>query len=139
MLFVWPCIAHPLEILSAPGNSTINFGYLQSTATQKALFLTPAYGKLQKMLLSKTPPIFADAYRLMSGNGIFPNIGNAVNNFGKAMALLNSNGVAAFTQTVMGDGTKVLDLLRVEAEKKGAEVIKQGMNLLQKGAGGLVD
>jgi hypothetical protein len=39
----------------------------------------------------------------------------------------------------MGDGTKVLELLKVEAEKKGAEVIKQGMDLLQKGANGLVN
>ncbi|HEY8916826.1 MAG TPA: hypothetical protein VIM87_10315 [Chitinophaga sp.] len=138
-------IAHPLEILRAPGNSTINFGYLQSTATQKALFLTPAYGKLQKMLLSKTPPIFADAYRLMTGNGIFPNIGNAIDNFGKAMPMLNGidsagNAAVAFVTNALSDGgTQVLELLKVEAEKAGEAVINQGMNLLQKGIDGLVD
>ena len=138
-------IAHPLEILRAPGSSTINFGYLQSTATQKALFLTPAYGKLQKTLLSKTPPIFADAYRLMTGNGIFPNIGNAIDNFGKAMPMLNGidsagNAAVAFVTNALSDGgTQVLELLKVEAEKVGEAVVNQGMNLLQKGIDGLVD
>lgn len=132
-------IVNPVDLLRNAANDTVNYGFLQSTATQKALFLSPAYKLGTEMLLSKTPPIFADAYRLMSGSGIFPNIGNAVTDFGKAAALVTSNGVAAFTQKVMGDGTKVLELLAVEAEKKGEEVIKQGMSLLQKGANGLVD
>jgi hypothetical protein len=132
-------VNNPIDLLRDVNPQTINFGFLQSTATQKALFLTPSYKLSTQTLLSKAPPIFADAYRLMSGNGIFPNIGNAVNNFGKAMPLLNSGGVAAFTETVMGDGTKVLELLKIEAEKKEAEVIKQGMSLLQKGIGGVVD
>ncbi|HEU4553787.1 MAG TPA: hypothetical protein VFS25_13180 [Chitinophaga sp.] len=138
-------IAHPLEILRPPAANTINFGYLQSTATQKALFLTPAYGKAQKMLLSKTPPIFADAYRLMTGNGIFPNIGNAIDNFGKAMPMLNgidsagNNAVAFVTNALQDGGTQVLELLAVEAEKAGEAVVKQGMNLLQKGLNGAID
>lgn len=132
-------VANPADLLRTVNANTVNFAFLQSTATQKALFLTPSYRKGVGTLLSKTPPIFADAYRLLSGNGIFPNIGNAVNNFGKAMPLLNSGGVAAFAQTVMGDGTKVLELLKVEAEKNGEEVVKQGMSLLQKGADGIVN
>lgn len=138
-------IAHPLEILRAPGAGTINFGYLQSTATQKALFLTPAYGLAQKMLLSKTPPIFADAYRMMTGSSIFPNIGNAIDNFGKAMPMLNgidSAGQAtkAFVTNALSDGgTKVFEILKVEAEKAGEAVVKQGLSMLQKGANGILD
>ena len=138
-------IAHPLEILSLPANNTINFGYLQSTATQKALFLTPAYGLNQKMLLSKTPPVFADAYRLMTGNGIFPNVGNAIDNFGKNMPMLNGidsagNAATAFVTNALSDGgTKVLELMKVEAVKAAETVVQQGMSMLQKGANGLLD
>ena len=138
-------IAHPLEILRAPGTGTINFGYLQNTATQKALFLTPAYGPAIKKLMSKTPPIFADAYRLMTGNGIFPNIGNAIDNFGKAMPLLNGidsagQAATAFVTNALADGgTKVFELLAVQAEKAGEAAIKQGMSLLQQGANGVLD
>jgi hypothetical protein len=132
-------IAHPMELIRNAVADTNNFGFLQSTDTQKALFLTPSYAKATEMLLSKTPPVFADAYRLMSGNGIFPNIGNAIDNFGKAMPLLNSNGVQAFTEKALTDGSKVFELLKVEAEKKGAEAVKQGMSLLQKGADGILN
>lgn len=138
-------VAHTSEILRAPNNETNNFGFLQSTSTQKALFLTPAYGANQKMLLSKTPPIYADAYRLMTGKGIFPNIGNAIDNFGKAMPLLNGidgGGAAAkaFVTNALKDGTtNVLELMKIEAEKAGETVVKQGLSLLQKGVGGAVD
>ncbi|MFT3949676.1 MAG: hypothetical protein QM763_22115 [Agriterribacter sp.] len=138
-------VAHPMEILRDPTADTLNFGYLQSTATQKALFLTPAYELNNAKLLSKTPPVFADAYRLMSGESIFPNIGNAIDNFGKAMPLLNSkdgngNTFQAFAQSALEDGgTKVWELMQVEAEKAGEAVINQGMNMLKQGANGLLD
>lgn len=138
-------VAHPMEILRDPKTDTVNFGYLQSTATQKALFLTPAYGLNIDKMLSKTPPIFADAYRLMSGESIFPNIGNAIDNFGKAMPLLNSkdsngNTFQAFAQSVLEDGgEKVWELMKVEAEKAGDAVINQGMNMLKNGANGVLD
>ncbi|HRO44788.1 hypothetical protein [Agriterribacter sp.] len=138
-------IAHPLEILRDPSADTINFGYLQTTATQKALFLTPAYGLNVDKMLSKTPPIFADAYRLMTGNGIFPNIGNAITDFGKTIPLLNSkdangNTFQAFVENALEDGgEKVLELMKVEAEKAGEAVIKQGMSMLKNGANGVLD
>lgn len=138
-------VAHPMEILRTPTATTLNFGYLQSTATQKALFLTPAYGLNIDKMLSKTPPVFADAYRLMTGDAIFPNIGNAIDNFGKAMPLLNSkdangNTFQAFAQSVLEDGgEKVWELMKVEAEKAGEAVINQGMNMLKQGANGLLD
>ncbi|MFT4015381.1 MAG: hypothetical protein QM668_00345 [Agriterribacter sp.] len=138
-------VAHPMEILRDPAADTLNFGYLQSTATQKALFLTPAYELNNAKMLSKTPPVFADAYRLMSGESIFPNIGNAIDNFGKAMPLLNSkdgngNTFQAFTQSVLEDGgTKVWELMQVEAVKAGEAAISQGMNMLKQGANGILD
>jgi hypothetical protein len=128
-------VANPKDILRNVAADTINFGYLQNTTTQKALFLTPSYGLGNKKLLSKTPPIFADAYRMMTGNGIFPNIGDAVTNFGKAMPMLNVDGVQAFAENALQDGgKKVLELMEVEAKKAGEEVIQQGMNLLKQGA-----
>ena len=138
-------IAHPTEILKNPSNQTINFGFLQSTDTQKALFLTPSYGNAVKKLLSKTPPIFADAYRLMEGSSIFPNIGNAIDNFGKAMPMLNgkdsaNNTVEAFVTNALEDGeTKVLELMEIEVKKAGEAIVDQGMKLLQKGANGVID
>ena len=36
-------IANPTELLRAPASDTINYGFLQSTDTQKALFLTPSF------------------------------------------------------------------------------------------------
>ncbi len=130
-------IAHPMELLRAPATGTINFGFLQTTGTQKALFLTPAYGIDVRKLLSKTPPVFADAYRLMTGNSIFPNIGNAIDNFGKAMpmdkVMEGANAVKAFADSAWNDGgAKALELLDVLAEKTGEAVTKQGMKLVQK-------
>jgi hypothetical protein len=97
------------------------------------------------MMLSKTPPIFADAYRLMTGNGIFPNVGNAIDNFGKAMPLFhgkNPNGslFEAFTTSDLQDGlTNVLEVMEVKAVKAGEAIVEQGLGLLQKGANGLLD
>lgn len=133
-------IANPKDIIRNVAADTINFGYLQNTTTQKALFLTPSYGLNEKTLLSKTPPIFADAYRMMTGKGIFPNIGDAVTNFGKAMPMLNAGGVQAFSENALTDGgKKVLELLKINANKAGEEVIQQGLELLKKGGGGLVE
>lgn len=138
-------IAHPKEIIREAVNDTINFGFLQSTATQKALFLTPAFGFNKKQLLSKTPPIFADAYRLMTGNGIFPNVGNAIDNFGKAMPLFHGKRpddslFDAFNTSALKDGlTNVLELMEITPVKAGEAIVEQGMSLLQKGANGLMD
>ncbi|MDF2193206.1 hypothetical protein [Paraflavitalea sp. CAU 1676] len=138
-------IAHPKEIIREATSDTINFGFLQSTATQKALFLTPAFGFMKKQLLSKTPPIFADAYRLMTGNGIFPNVGNAIDNFGKAMPLFHGKRpddslFDAFNTSALKDGlTNVLELMEITPVKAGEVIVEQGMSLLQKGAAGVLD
>ena len=84
-------IANPGDLLRAPVSETINFGFLQSTNTQKVLFLTPAFAKqatdtVPGKLLSKTPPLFVDSYRLMGSKAVFPNIGDAESSFGTAIA-----------------------------------------------------
>src|SRR5690606_4458519 len=86
-----------------------------------------------------------DAYRLMTGNGIFPNVGNAITDFGKNMPLLNSkdangNTFQVFAESALEDGgQKVWELMKVEAEKAGEAVVKQGMSLLKNGANGVLD
>jgi hypothetical protein len=115
-------IAHPKEILRDPVADTFNFGFLQTTATQKTLFLTPSFKFKVKKLLSKTPPAFADAYRLMNSSSIFPNVGDGYSNLGKAVALLkgvdaNGNPLEAFKTHPILDGTReVFELLRLTKE-----------------------
>ncbi|EAZ79230.1 hypothetical protein [Algoriphagus machipongonensis] len=129
-------LAHPLEILRDPVAETINYGYLQSTSTQKALFLTPSYRKGISKLMSKTPPIFSDAYKLMNGSSIFPNVGDAYSNYGKAMALLDGvdeqgNKVKAFIENAAVDGgRKVLELMEITAKEEAGQVVEKGFKLL---------
>ena len=84
-------IANPTELLRSPADDTVNYGFLQSTNTQKALFLTPAFEIGEKILFSKTPPLFVDTFRIVNSKSIFPNIGNAENNLGEVISLI-SNG-----------------------------------------------
>ena len=129
-------LAHPLEILRNPEEATINYGFLQSTSTQKALFLTPSYKKGISKLMSKTPPIFSDAYKLMNGSSIFPNIGDAYSNYGKAMALLEGvdeqgNKVKAFIENAAQDGgRKVLELMEITAKEEAGKIVDKGFKLL---------
>lgn len=68
-------IANPADVLQAA--SKINFGVLQSTGTQKLLFDIPQFTNgVQKLLSHQT--YFADAYKLLNGKGVFPNIANAL-------------------------------------------------------------
>src|SRR5690606_4632930 len=88
-------IAEPSELLRQPASATVNYGFLQSTDTQKALFLTPSFKKNVKKLLSKTPPLFVDAFRIVNSKGIFPNIGEAENLAGDTVGeaiLMKKNG-----------------------------------------------
>jgi hypothetical protein len=131
-------LANPTEILRAATAQTINYGFLQSTSTQKALFLTPSFAISNFKLLSKTPILYADAYRLMSGNGIFPNIGNAIDNYGKAAALIDGlvEGQAQVSTifkehpTLVDGGVKVLELLAIVAEKQGESIVESGFKLI---------
>ncbi|OOG77070.1 hypothetical protein [Algoriphagus sp. A40] len=129
-------IAHPLEILREPIGNTFNFGFLQSTATQKALFLTPSFKFDTKKLLSKTPPAFADAYRLMDSSSIFPNIGDGYTNLGKAVALVsgidvNGNAIDAFKSIpILDGGRQVFELLDLKVKTEAGEIIDRGFKLL---------
>ncbi|TVP45766.1 MAG: hypothetical protein EA341_14845 [Mongoliibacter sp.] len=132
-------LANPSEIVRNPQPDTLNFGFLQSTATQKALILTPSFARNSKKLLSKTPPLFADAYRLMRDNTIFPNIGKASDSdFGSAVPLyqvFTSNNpniaVPAFNEVDFHDNNiKVMELLDINPVKAGEAVVEQGFKLL---------
>lgn len=129
-------LAHPLEILRNPEVDTINYGFLQSTATQKALFLTPSFKKGIGKLLSKTPPLFSDAYKLMNGSSIFPNVGDAYSNFGKAIALVegvaeDGTSVKAFIENAATDGgKKVLELMEITAKEEAGKIVDKGFKLL---------
>jgi len=135
-------MAHPKELLRNVAADTINFGILQNMGTQKALFLTPSFKVAEQTLLSKTPPIFADAYRMMTGKGIFPNIGDAVTDFGKAFSLKGGvdavgNAVSNAFEVLGGlqDGGKdVFKLLKIDPIKQGEVIVEQGMALAKKAA-----
>ena len=125
-------IANPTELLRMPNATTINYGFLQSTNTQKALFLTPAYQKLLNItdvgkLMSKTPPLFADAYRIMNAKGIFPNIGDAVNNYGDAIALAQNFASNAATDA----GKQLLELMQINQKDAAGKLLNEGYKLLK--------
>ncbi len=128
-------IANPTELLRAPDPTTLNYGFLHSTGTQKALFLTPAYKLMAgappnavPMLLSKTPPLFVDAFRIVNSKGIFPNVGDAETNLGDAISLF-SNGTE-FLQDALSDGGKqVLQLMQIN--KTVNNVVQDGYKLLK--------
>jgi hypothetical protein len=124
-------IANPTELLRAPMNQTVNVGFLQSTNTQKVLFLTPSFAKqltdtIPGKLLSKTPPLFADAYRILNSKGIFPNIGDAVTGFGDAIALTKD-----FIANPLTDGGKqVLELMGINTADGISRLKEDGYKLL---------
>lgn len=123
-------IANPRDLLRTPNDDTVNFGFLQSTNTQKVLFLTPAFAKqasdtVPGKLLSKTPPLFVDAYRLVGSKAIFPNIGNAETGFGSAIALPQN-----FVQNVLQDGgKKVLELMHISSADGVTRLTEDGYRL----------
>ena len=102
-------IANPTELLTASA-SPVNYGFLQNTGTQKALFLTPSFEKGVQQLMSKTPPIFANAYQMMASKAIFPNIGNAISDFKDATPLDITNFAA---NTLLDGGKAVLKLMDI--------------------------
>ncbi len=109
-------IANPGDLLRAPVSETVNFGFLQSTNTQKVLFLTPAFAKqatdtVPGKLLSKTPPLFVDSYRLMGSKAVFPNIGDAESSFGTAIAMTKNFGSSALKD----GGKNVLELMNISS------------------------
>ncbi|PHN08417.1 hypothetical protein [Flavilitoribacter nigricans] len=70
-------LANAIDLLRPPQTDTVNFGFLQNTGTQKALFRVPAFQRGVSSLISEVPD-FADGYRLINSTGIFPNIQDAI-------------------------------------------------------------
>jgi hypothetical protein len=90
-------IANPLELVRAPVANTRNYGILQTTGTQKALFRLPSFQQGIGQLLGAAPD-FADPYRLVNTKGIFPNVQDAV-----------SLTLGAFRTHIIPEGYKLLD------------------------------
>jgi len=90
-------IANPVDLVQPLGPGTRNFGLLQSTNTQKALFRLPSFQEgIQE--LKGLAPDFADAYRLINSKGIFPNIQDAL-----------SLTLGSFKTQILAEGYKLLD------------------------------
>ncbi|SEI88887.1 hypothetical protein SAMN05192553_101712 [Cyclobacterium xiamenense] len=125
-------IAEPLELFRQPINGTVNYGFLQSTDTQKALLLTPSFQNGLKKLLSKTPPLFVDAFRIVNTKGIFPNIGAgddfSLQTLGEAI-LMKKNGSIPFDLNALQDlGQDVFELMDVQDTLNNVK--EQGLQLL---------
>ena len=125
-------IGNPEDLLRDPVAETINFGFLQSTDTQKALFLTPSFQSGVKTLFSKTPPLFVDAFRIVNSKSIFPNIGNAVDDLGDAIPLVSS--LASSSEFEFGSlsdlGQQVWKVMDIADTINGVK--EQGYKLLKK-------
>jgi hypothetical protein len=122
-------IADPFELLRAPVASTVNYGFLQSMDTQKALFLTPAFQHGLDKMFSKSPPLFVDAFRIVNSKAIFPNVGDAQTAIGDAISLTSNAG--AFAKGALKDGgADVWQLMDVtsaaeNAAQAGYKLLKQ--------------
>ncbi|MDT4966279.1 MAG: hypothetical protein QOJ64_1016 [Acidobacteriota bacterium] len=117
-------VANTTEILRPPQNGTLNYGFLFTSDTQKALFLNPAFKHSEgARLLSKIPPLFADAFRICNSKAIFPNVGNAITSFGDVISL--DQGGSKFEK--LGDVYKLMQINDVVSGVK-----KEGYKLLKK-------
>jgi hypothetical protein len=139
-------IAYPNDLLKVPDADTINFGFLQNMNTQKVLFLTPSFKNGIESLMSKTPPLLADAYRLMNTNSIFPNVGDAENGFGTAIQLLKGvdgagNAVEAFFKPGVTDnlGKQLYEVLEIKAQEEAGKLLDQGYKLIKAKGDELLD
>jgi hypothetical protein len=90
-------IAAPVDLVKPADGSTLNFGFLQSTGTQKALFRLPAFTQGVKELFGAAPD-FADAYRILNSVGIFPKVQDAL-----PLAL------GGFKTKILEEGYRLLD------------------------------
>lgn len=127
-------MANPTELLQSPTDSTINFGILQSTDTQKALFLNPSFEQNKKKLFSKTPPMFVDAFRIVNSKSVFPNIGDAITDFGDAVTLTKDGGTNPFPIGSLTDlGESVNELMDISdvvdnAKQQAFKLVNNAIN-----------
>jgi hypothetical protein len=68
-------IAYPSELFKSAEDRLMQYGFLQTTDTQKVLFRNPFFKAGVKQLMSTVPDL-ADAYRLLDSKGIFPLLEN---------------------------------------------------------------
>ena len=97
------------RLTSFPGANTRNYGLLQSTNTQKALFRLPSFVEGVNELKSAVPD-FADAYRLVNSKGIFPKVQDA-----------ETLNLGAFKTKILAEGYKLLN------EANPAEIFQHQM------------
>ena len=90
-------IANPIDLVRPLASDSQNYGLLQTTGTQKALFRQPSFQQGLDQLLGAAPD-FADAYRLVNTKGIFPNVQDAV-----------PLTLGAFKTHIIKEGYKLLD------------------------------
>ncbi|MEK6372540.1 MAG: hypothetical protein AABO58_07560 [Acidobacteriota bacterium] len=90
-------LANPIDLVQPPGPQTRNYGFLQSTGTQKALFRLPSFKPGVKELFG-APPDFADAYRIVKSASVFPHVQDAV-----PLVL------GAFKTQILADGYRLID------------------------------
>lgn len=90
-------LANPADILAQPRPGIRNYGLLQSTGTQKALFRLPSF-QLGLAQLKSADPDFADAYRMVNSAGIFPNVKDA-----------QSLALGSFQTNIIAEGYRLLD------------------------------
>ena len=89
-------LANPIDLVKTNAG-TRNFGFLQSTGTQKALFRRPGFQDGVSQLFSLKPD-FADAYRILNSAGIFPNVQDAL-----------SLNLGSFQTQILEQGYKLVD------------------------------
>ncbi|QIG47350.1 hypothetical protein G5V57_06130 [Nordella sp. HKS 07] len=123
-------IANPADLLRPAAADTLNYGFLQSTDTQKALFLTPSFKVGIEKMLSKSPPLFADAFRIVNSKAIFPNVGKAIpGNIGDAISLLENAGQFKKAAGILDGATDVFELMQINETAAGVK--KEGYKLLK--------
>lgn len=105
-------LANPVDLVAALTSASRNFGLLQSTGTQKALFRLPAFSQGVDTLKSVAPD-FADAYRIANSTSVFPNVADAV-----PLAL------GGFETKIIKEGYKLVDA--VDPDKIFEQVLPRG-------------
>jgi hypothetical protein len=105
-------LANPVDLVAALTPTSRNFGLLQSTGTQKALFRLPAFSQGVDTLKSVAPD-FADAYRIVNSTSVFPNVADAL-----PLAL------GGFETKIIKEGYKLVDA--VDPDKIFEQVLPRG-------------
>ena len=85
---------------------------------------------MSQTLVSKTPPLFADAFRIVKSKAIFPNIGDAVTISATSFRCLKKGTEFKTSGTLKDGGKNVLELMQINDGVDAAK--KEGYKLLKK-------